>query len=185
MTEEMIKGCHYLVEATSFEKMTIWKDYKDHWHQSQFGTGPTVGKIDGRPVCISVLVDKVYGEPVVFWHATSQAVDYVLIERFFKEHLAKDFMQVDAMNFHNVANDIKKKQEKYHTIRFEGIDTYHRPIFRSTTTRSRYGTVNILCNDKADAINKVKATDLVYFGNSFDCEPDGTKAPLLKIDWSL
>ena len=59
-------------------------------------------------------------------------------------------------------------------IKFEGIDFWNRPIFKSLETKSRYGSVEILCDyneTEKKVLEKVNEDDLLYFGNSFGCEP--------------
>lgn len=65
-------------------------------------------------------------------------------------------------------------------IKFEGIDSWNRPVFKEEQSNCRYG-----CLDKLfpyDATTQqikeiVTEWDLVYFGNSFDCEPMGDPIP--------
>lgn len=65
-------------------------------------------------------------------------------------------------------------------VRFYGIDSWSRPIFRSTKyPRNFFGSVTKLCN-KEDIKNIIEF-DLCFFGNSFDCEPMGTPANNIKI----
>ncbi len=60
-------------------------------------------------------------------------------------------------------------------VKFEGIDYWNRPVFKDIDTKSRYGSVDILCDNEKEALEKIKAIDLCYFGESFDCEPSGSK----------
>jgi len=63
-------------------------------------------------------------------------------------------------------------------VKYEGIDRFNRPVFKSTTSNERYGSIDILFYKFAtlDEIHAdVKEKDLVYFGKSKDCEPIGTK----------
>lgn len=69
-------------------------------------------------------------------------------------------------------------------VKFEGIDSWYRPVFKSTTSKTRYGSTGMLCDNKEDAKQKITEDDLEYFGQKFDCEPWGSKpANTLKIDW--
>jgi len=66
-------------------------------------------------------------------------------------------------------------------IKFYGIDSWSRPVFRSKKyVRNFFGSVTKLCNNKEDA-EKITEFDLCFFGNSFDCEPMGTPAKDIKI----
>jgi len=75
----------YVVEANSFEYLSLWKDFHEEysWEQVSQGYGAHVGYIDGRPIFISLrwaTVNEVY---MLFWHATSKVVDYGMIEEWF------------------------------------------------------------------------------------------------------
>jgi len=64
-------------------------------------------------------------------------------------------------------------------VKFYGIDGFNRPVFKSTTSNKYYGSLAILFRgweSEKEVLSKVTANDLCYFGNSFDCEPDGTPA---------
>ncbi len=61
-------------------------------------------------------------------------------------------------------------------VKFEGIDSFNRPIFKDVTSSNRFGSVDILFDygaTKEEVLKKVIEKDLLYFGNSFDCEPMG------------
>lgn len=104
----------YLVEADGFAKQELWARWHDRykvpWKDFGMGTSREIGRIDKRPVCVTVFWSQIGREKVVgFWHATSQVVDYVMIE----EWLKKEFPRVgarctaDAMNFHNIMHSIQ------------------------------------------------------------------------------
>ncbi len=69
-------------------------------------------------------------------------------------------------------------------IKFEGIDRWNRPIFKSLETKSRYGSVDHLFNDDStedDVLAIITEKDLLFFGNNFGCEPMGDPTKNLKI----
>lgn len=69
-------------------------------------------------------------------------------------------------------------------IKFEGIDRFNRPIFKSLDTKSRYGSVDMLFNYNAteeEVLERISEKDLLWFGNSFGCEPMGDPCENLKI----
>lgn len=102
----------YLVEANSFEKLTLWntwvKSAKEpiKWKDSNRGVIPVVGLVNKLPVCVSILINEIEGMPVVFWEATSRMVDHDLIKDWFKEKMPQLFpeqnahLSCDAQNFH-------------------------------------------------------------------------------------
>ncbi len=104
------------VEANSFEKQALWKEYHEklEWEDDTRG-GPmvTVGTIDNRSVNISLLWSKLDGINVLFWFPTSQIVDYKLIEEWLKENCPRELFK-DANSFHHVLAYIERyKEEKY------------------------------------------------------------------------
>ena len=65
-------------------------------------------------------------------------------------------------------------------VTFKGVDKFNRAVFveKRTGKRSRYfGVLSPLFEYSAtekDVLEKVTPEDLVYFGDSFGCEPYGT-----------
>ena len=77
-----------------------------------------------------------------------------------------------------------KPKTKKIDITFEGIDSWHRPVFVDLKTKKRYGSVYMLFSYDAiedDVLAKIAPFDLCYFGNRFDCEPMGSPAEGLNI----
>lgn len=129
--EEKIAGTVVLVEANSNETSDIWERFaKDGkrckctcdictrtkrypWTQITPGYWETIGKLDNRPVCVSIFWVRISGYLIAFWEVTSQVVDYVMVN----DWLEKTFPKVptaNAMNFHNairVIQELKKKKE--------------------------------------------------------------------------
>lgn len=66
-------------------------------------------------------------------------------------------------------------------VKFEGIDSWNRPIFKDIESKKRFGSVDVLCTSKEEVLAKVTEDDLCYFGNSFDCEPMGDPVNNLQI----
>ncbi len=63
-------------------------------------------------------------------------------------------------------------------IKFETIDRWNRPVFRNIKSKSRYGSLDKLFpfdESEDEVLKHVKAEDLCFFGNSYDCEPNGNK----------
>jgi hypothetical protein len=73
---------------------------------------------------------------------------------------------------------------KHIEVEFEGIDDWHRPVFRDLNN-NRYGSCDYLYSyNELDKMWKELTGDhLVYFGSKFNCEPMGTiiKKGLLKL----
>lgn len=122
--KEYLKDVVGSVEATNYEKHSLWIEYstdaakhgwgtKDHirfeWISAREGWLPRVGMIGDRPVCISTLIEEVDGKKLLFWHATSELVDYQMIENWLKEHLPPAAFRgdgylnrTDPTNFSNI-----------------------------------------------------------------------------------
>jgi hypothetical protein len=63
---------------------------------------------------------------------------------------------------------------------FVGVDYWNRPVFKDITKEEYYGSTDMLfseCAGEWEVINTVEVEDLVYFGNSFACEPMGIPCP--------
>lgn len=107
-----LEGVVGVVEATSFEKMCLWQESQRHgreWVEILHGYGPCVGSFNGRPVCISLMSAVIDGQKVAFIHATSQIVDWTLIDKWLEKNLPETAFRApsrinrtDAMNFHNI-----------------------------------------------------------------------------------
>ena len=98
--EELVKETQLIVEANSFERMTLWQSWKDkaEWVQVLEGKGVEVGKLNRRPIFISLNWAVIQGVAVCFLEPTSELVDWGMIDKW----LAKTFpgiRKVDAMNF--------------------------------------------------------------------------------------
>jgi len=69
-------------------------------------------------------------------------------------------------------------------IKFEGVDSWGRPVFKDVKSQSRFGSVDVLFDHSAtekEVLEKISNLDLCYFGNSFGCEPMGTTPDNLLI----
>lgn len=73
-------------------------------------------------------------------------------------------------------------------LQFVGIDSWNRPIFRSKVRpKMHYGCCEILFSCDAtekEVAEKVTEADILYFGTSFGCEPEGTTPNAIKIEWT-
>lgn len=61
-------------------------------------------------------------------------------------------------------------------VKFHAVDCFNRPVFKNIKSKQFYGDVNNLFDRDATAqevLNSVKASDLLYFGAKFGCEPCG------------
>lgn len=64
-------------------------------------------------------------------------------------------------------------------IKFKGIDNFNRPVFKDVDSNTYYGSVTKLFSwheEPKTVIDYFKSTNvdgLEYFGNHFNCEPNG------------
>lgn len=86
--------------------------------------------------------------------------------------------------FHLLENKENIMNKNTIKIKFEGIDTWNRPIFKDIHSTARYGSTDIRFNYSATerkVCTSLIATDLCYFGNSFNCKPLGLPVDNLEI----
>lgn len=100
-----LEGVEGVVEATRNEEMHIHSRVvemfgKDAWEEKSSGFNETIGFLDERPICISLHIKKIKGTKILFWHATSQLVDYAMISEWLKLNTPDN--RTDALNWHNV-----------------------------------------------------------------------------------
>lgn len=63
-------------------------------------------------------------------------------------------------------------------VKFEGIDSNNRPIFKDVNSCLRYGNTEELFphwTDEKTVLKKVESESLSYFGDTFGCEPMGSR----------
>lgn len=112
--KEFLKGVVGVVKATHTERHLLWEKY--HYNDKLFtwvsgggGPAPIIGYVNDMPVCVTLLVDVIEGHPILFIDATSQVVDWRMVDEFLKKHLPQSAFkdsgyvnETDAMNFTNV-----------------------------------------------------------------------------------
>lgn len=111
----------YIVEASSFEQMELWKRYNEElkWKEDLAGLIITVGAIEDRPVVIHCTWAILLGSLVLFLEPTSKIVDYIMIEDWLVKHCnpiadcGKKQAYCYAENFHDCIEEIRHL-EKLH-----------------------------------------------------------------------
>ncbi len=108
-TDKRFAETFFLVEATDFERATLWDNAEGSvtWDQLAYGWIGTIGTLDEYPVVVSFIWAKIDGRLVVFWQPTSRVVDYVMIEKWLNENCKTPKWdngqrpgKCDAANFH-------------------------------------------------------------------------------------
>lgn len=109
-----LNGVIGIVEANSYELHMLWEENErsenpKSWKQDGGGPLVTVGHLDKMPVCISLFIVRVDSHKVLFFDATSQVVDYRLIDNWMEDNLPESarrkdgfINKSDAANFHNI-----------------------------------------------------------------------------------
>ena len=125
--ESRLKRTKFIVAATSNEQHQFWVDHakqntlnpntfyaqKVEWQQMD-GWHVTVGHFHKRPVCISVMWNKLDGHLVMFWEAVSQLIDYAMIEKWLDENFKGKYdggnrrACCDASNFGHCLSAIRE-----------------------------------------------------------------------------
>ena len=74
-------------------------------------------------------------------------------------------------------------------IKFVGIDSWNRPIYKKIDEKIYFGSTETLFgyDEELEAQEYIKnnVNELTYFGRSFDCEPMGTHPSNFKIPVKL
>lgn len=108
--DERFKETFFLVEATSFEKFCLWQQWHNevNWEQDSLGLVGEIGRIDDRPVALSVSWAKIDGQLVAFYEMTSQVTDSQMLEKWLEDNCTPPKWDngsrrahCDAQNFHH------------------------------------------------------------------------------------
>lgn len=110
---EFLDGVIGVVEANSFETLSLWREcteeLKKTWVDNNRGYWQVVGKLNKMPVCITLQTSVVDGHKILFYHPTSQVVDYRKIDKWLNRNMPKTAFRsngylnrTNAMNFYNV-----------------------------------------------------------------------------------
>lgn len=99
--DDFLSGVIGMVEATDFERQCLWEKNHKHmkWESDSLGFLPTVGLHGNDPVVISLFTAKIDGHKILFWHATSQIVNYRIITAWFQKHMPRTAYQPDGAAF--------------------------------------------------------------------------------------
>ena len=69
-------------------------------------------------------------------------------------------------------------------VQYVNIDDFNRPVFKQVNAKLYYGSTEKLFpyeESEKSVLEKVKASDLCYFGERFNCEPMGSLAGDIEI----
>jgi hypothetical protein len=112
----------FLVEASDYERHSLWKEYSKEydqydgrvdWKEERRGYFYEIGRLDDRPVCVSVVFASVNGKRVAFYYGCSQLVDHKMIEEWLDQLDIPKWgggrrSCTDASNFHHCLDAIQQ-----------------------------------------------------------------------------
>lgn len=105
--EDILKVTDILIEATRFEQLCLWEKYSlqnDQGFPYAIDWNEFSGKmllISGhkKPIYVCISFCMLNTKLVGFWEATSELVDYELINNWFNQHTNNTIKMYDALNF--------------------------------------------------------------------------------------
>lgn len=122
--EQFLAGVSGVVEANTFERHSLWLENDRlgakgrKWEENLRGYIEYVRWVQGRPICVSMFKATIDGQSILFWDATSQLVDYAIIEDWLEKVIPKTardergrINKTDAMNFCNVLHRAKENAQ--------------------------------------------------------------------------
>lgn len=125
----------FLVEATDFERLTLWNawandpiakqygppnEHRVPWEEESLGSLSTVGtikefRVRRRPICVSTTWAIILRCRVAFFNATSQVVDHLVVDAWLAtkcnarwDHGMRP-ARSDAMNFHHCIDALRER----------------------------------------------------------------------------
>jgi len=108
---DMMERVQFAVEASDYERFRLWQEFHSQakcWEQETRGSMITVGHISGRPICVQLSWNAINGKRVLFYNASSQLVDWVMIEEWLVDNaLTPGHTKTDASNFHLVFHQLQ------------------------------------------------------------------------------
>jgi hypothetical protein len=111
----------FVVEATSFEKFCIWKEWHEQviWEDEMRGCIGQIGTLARRPVTLSVFWARIEGRLVAFYESPSQVTDSIMVEKWLGLNCAPlkwdngtRNARCDAQNFHLCIAAIREANER-------------------------------------------------------------------------
>ncbi len=115
---ELFKDVFYIILATHNEHFHLWeklsKESVHHyrgfpmieWKQVYQGQSVTIGKLDNRPIVLSIDYGYLNGKKILFYDAISQVVDLKMVDEWIEKH-SNGIPHCDAANYHNCLNSIR------------------------------------------------------------------------------
>lgn len=117
--EELLSATKFAVESTGFERHMLWRDNYQRmpWEGNPAGYGIELGKVGDMPVMLSTTFQAIDGHVVLFYHPTSQVVDYRMIEAWLNENVPAKWdkgtriARTNAMNFSHCLHALAELNE--------------------------------------------------------------------------
>lgn len=112
--DERLKKVKFFVEANSFERHQLWRDFheKIDWKQDLSGVSILIGQIKparkpARPIYVDFSFATLNGKLICFYNGCSALVDHTMIEEWLEKEYPVKYdsgsrrAMCDAMNFHH------------------------------------------------------------------------------------
>jgi hypothetical protein len=124
-SDDDLKTAFFVVQATSFELFSLWREWHEHIPMEQDGRCFVygIGQINKRPVCVEVSRYKIWDKWVLFYSSTSQLVDWEMIENWVEEKIltytpkwdnSTRCSHTNAMNFHHCVHALEEATGNKH-----------------------------------------------------------------------
>lgn len=127
--DKRFKETVFVVECNSNEIQMLWEKFcKQSMHQTDLtifdweqinpGFLETVGHVNDDPVCVSVSWARINGFMICFYEATSNVVNYSMIDVWMKEKCyptwdkGTRYAHCDGANFHHVLNYVRYPEQR-------------------------------------------------------------------------
>lgn len=126
------KETEFWVEADSYARFQLWREWhrlspgelqsdrypssqsnRLDWQEESSGIIYQAGELDGRPVMVELFWAIINGHRIGFYHATSQVVDWKMVEEFINKlkyplwDNGTRHAHTNATNFHHVAHFVQ------------------------------------------------------------------------------
>jgi len=111
--EEKLKRTQFFVEASDYERYSLWKENHDkiEWVEDNMGCYRTIGQIESNeeilPVTVCFSFCQINGKYVCFYYATSRGVDWDMVDKYIEKWYPVKYdketrrAMTDAQNFHH------------------------------------------------------------------------------------
>jgi hypothetical protein len=111
--EQKLKTTVFFVEATNFERHSLWRDYHEEtkWEDDTSGVMIEVGRMSkAKPIWVSFNFAKIFGKRICFYYTSGRYNDSELVEKWIEKNYPLKWdngtrrAMTDANNFHHAVD---------------------------------------------------------------------------------